>query len=116
LVDLVLVVLGLIVVAHLLRLRVESVEGGVVRSVIVFLVALQGIAIPGLWGLLWLLNWQNALTLQQSRELNPAWLSGIAAIISAAVSILTYRRGEQERQRRGDSRVRRGCVTSDVSL
>jgi hypothetical protein len=98
LVDLVLVVLGLIVVAHVLRFRVQSVGGGVLRAVIVFLIALQGIAIPGLWGLIWLLNWQNALTLQQTRDLNPAWLSGIAGVISAVVSILTYRHAERERQ------------------
>jgi len=91
LIDLVLVILGLVVVVELLKMSPSSVPGQVLRGVIVFLVILQGLALPGIYGLLWLLNWQNAISAGQSKDLNPGWISGAAGGVSAVVAILNYR-------------------------
>jgi hypothetical protein len=90
LIDLVLLVLGLIVISMLIRLRPQSPEGAVVRAGIVFLVFLQGVALPGLFGLIGLLNGQNALSVAQAQSIKPEWISAIAAIVSAVVAVLNY--------------------------
>jgi hypothetical protein len=91
LIDLVLLTLGLIVVIELLQIRPSSTPGLVLRTVIVFLIILQGIALPGIYGLLWLLNWQNAITVGQSKNFNPGWISAAAGVSSAVIAILNYR-------------------------
>src|ERR1051326_4275199 len=90
LIDLVLLVLGLIVISMLIRLRPKSPEGAIVQGCIVFLVFLQGIALPALFGLTGLLNWRNALSVAQAQSLKPAWMTALAAIVSAVVAILDY--------------------------
>ncbi len=95
LIDLVLVLLGCIVIAQLLDLRPKSQAACILRGLIVFLIVLQGVAIPGIYGLLWFLNWQRAIDAGQSRNVNPGWISAAASALSATVSLLTYRRSAQ---------------------
>jgi len=94
LINVVLVILGLIVVVELLQMRPSTSAGVVVRAVVVFLILLQAVALPGIYGLLWLLNWQGAIRLGQSRDFNPGWISATAAVASAAIATLNYRRSQ----------------------
>lgn len=91
LIDLVLVVLGTIVVLELLQIHPVSTPGVVLRAVIVFLVTLEAIALPGIYGVLWLLNWQGAIGAGGTRVFNPGWISACAAGISAFIGVLNYR-------------------------
>lgn len=95
LIDLVLVVLGLITTSVLIGIRPTSPSGAVIRAVVVFLLVLQGIALPAIYGLLWFLNWQNAVSLSQSRSLNPAWISAVAGAASAVTAVLNYRNSKK---------------------
>jgi hypothetical protein len=90
-IDLILVTLGMIVLIELLKISPLSTRGVVLRAVIVFMVVLQAIALPGIYGLLWLLNWENAITTGQSKNLNPGWISAVAGCLSAFVAVLNYR-------------------------
>ena len=90
LIDLMLLVLGSIVILMLFRLGPKSMKGAVLRAVIVFLVFLQGVALPGLFGLFLLLA-GDAMSLAQTQSFNPAWISSAAAVASAVVAVITYR-------------------------
>jgi hypothetical protein len=90
-IDLVLVILGLIVVIELLHIRPTSTTGVVLRAVVVFLIVMQAVALPGIYGVLWFLNWQNAISNGQSRNFNPGWISAIASAVSLVVAILNFR-------------------------
>jgi hypothetical protein len=106
LIDLVLVVLGLITTSMLMRIRSLSPEGVILRAVIVFLLILQAIALPGVYGLLWLLNWQNAISADQTRSLNPGWISAAAALVSAGIAFLKYRKeNEVIRRQEASNRI-----------
>jgi hypothetical protein len=103
LIDLVLVVLGLITISILIRIEPQLSSQAIVRAVVIFLIALQGIALPAIYGLLWFLNWQNAITLSQSRNLNLAsWISAIAAASSAAIAVLSYRSSKHKTPEKDD--------------
>jgi hypothetical protein len=108
LIDLFLVILGLIVVVELLQIRPTSTTGIVLRTVVVFLIVLQSITLPGIYGLLWFLNWQKAITIGQSRGLNPGWISAIASVSSAVIAILNFRTSKaalQATAQKEDSRI-----------
>lgn len=103
LIDFVLVIIGLIVISVLIRMRPASPEATIIRAVVVFLVVLQGIALPGLWGLLWLLNWEGAIPYHQT--LNPAWISAIAAVASALIAALNYRNSKRQSMERERGKI-----------
>ena len=91
LIDLVQVILGSIVVIELLQIRAGSTAGTVLRAVIIFLITFQGLAIPGFFGLFWLLNWENVIGKTAAQNLNPAWFSAAAGMVSAIVAVLNFR-------------------------
>jgi hypothetical protein len=105
LIDLTLVVLGSIVLLIFSQIRPASITGAVLRGLIVFLIALEGVVLPGLFGLLWLLNWQQVISAGASRDLNPGWISAVAAILSAGIAFLNYRNSQKTLQKSGDMSV-----------
>ena len=95
LIDLVLVIIGSIVVLELLQLRPTSNTGVVLRTAVVFLIVFQGITIPAFFGLLWFLNWENIIGATATENLNPAWFSALAGLVSAIVAVLNYRNAQK---------------------
>lgn len=75
----------------LLSLSVQSAEANVLRAVAVFFLAAQGVFVPALFSVLWLANWQDALSLAQSRDVSPGWVTLISTLTSLALAILNYR-------------------------
>jgi hypothetical protein len=105
LIDLVLVVLGSIVLLTLSRIRPASATGVVLQAVIMFLIAFEAVVLPGLLGFLWLLNWQQVISAGASQNLNPGWISGPAAIVSAGIAFLNYRSSQKTQQKSVDTPV-----------
>lgn len=95
-IDLVLVIVASVTMTALIHLKPSSPSGIVTRAIVVFLLTLQGIALPAIYGLLWLLNWENALTATQTRSFNPSWISALAAVASAVTATLNYQHTKQE--------------------
>jgi hypothetical protein len=100
LIDLVLVVLGLVVVAELWKIRPTSTAGHVLRFILMFLIVLQGVLLPGAFGLLWWLRFQGV-----TGDPNPAWISSGAAVCSAVIAVLNFLRSKPEPEPRANSTI-----------
>lgn len=84
-------VLASLCLISLLSLSVQAPEAQVLRAIAVFFLAAQGVFVPALFSVLWLANWQGALSLATSRDLSPGWVTLIATFVSLAISVLQYR-------------------------
>lgn len=91
-VDLVLVVLGSLCAVSLASMRTESITAHVLNAVGLALLVMEAILIPGIYGVLWLLNAQRAISLADTQSLSPGWVSAVAAVGGLAISILNFRK------------------------
>jgi hypothetical protein len=92
LIDVVLVVLGSTAAIMLSRFRSADVGARVLKAVGLFLLVMESVAVPGIYAILWILNWQKAISSAHSRDFGPGWISAVAALGALVVSVLTYRR------------------------
>ena len=90
--NLVLCFLGVACCAHLAFARPASFSAGVLRAFAIFFLATQAVFLPGIYAVLFWLNWQNAISLSQTQSLTPGWISAASGIGGLIVSILQYRR------------------------
>jgi hypothetical protein len=106
LLDVLLVICGSVSVMQLSRLRPQSIAGAVVQSLILFVLTLEAILVPGIYGLLFALNWQHLISLAATPELSPSWVTAFGSVVSAVFAAMSYLR---ER-----SRVMQGAKTQHV--
>lgn len=95
-IDLVLVAVASMSVLVLLRIRPETTTGIVVRAIVVFLLCFEGIALPGIYFVIWLLYVQRFVTLKQTWGMNPGWISAMAGLFSAAIAALNYLKAKRD--------------------
>jgi hypothetical protein len=96
--DAFLVLLGLVAIQRLLTYQITSVLGGITRGLAVFLLGIGAVMIPAIYSVIWFLNAPEvAKNAGQAEGFQPSWISGVAAIASAAFALLTcrYRRHSQ---------------------
>ena len=91
--DIILVILSLLTLSQLLRLPVATDSGRVIRGIAIFLLSLEGVFLPAIYAILWLLNAQLLLSLNDTKNLNPGLISGVSSVGALVVSVLNYRRG-----------------------
>lgn len=90
--DAILVLLGLAAIKRLLSYHVTSVLGGVTRGLAIFLLGISAVMIPAIYSVIWFLNASEvAKNAAQAEGFRPTWISGVAAIASAAFTLLTCR-------------------------
>ena len=90
--DAFLVLLGLAAIQRLLTYQVSSVVGGISRGLAIFLLGVGAVMIPGIYSVIWFLNASEiAKNAAQAEGFQPSWISGGAAIASAAFALLTCR-------------------------
>ena len=90
--------LSCICLLGLVALQLKSTEARVLRAFAVFLLAAQGVFIPGLFAIVWFLNWEGAISLATSRDISPGWITLAATFASLAVSALQYRISARKEQ------------------
>ena len=91
LVDLFICVLGLFVGIKLFKVQTMSTETTVLKALAIFFIFSQAILIPGIYCILWFLNFQNAISLAKTEDFNPSWISSLSGIGGLIISILNYR-------------------------
>jgi hypothetical protein len=97
LMDMVLVFLGSVTVINSVQIRLQSIPARVLQAMAIFFIAFQAVLEPAIYGTLWWLNWQGAISRAQAKDWSPGWISAVAAIGSPIVSILNYRRSAPDR-------------------
>ena len=91
-VNLVVVFLGAVLTIETVRLRATAPDAKVIRALAIFLIAFLSVAVPGLFTILWLLTAVNFLSWQQANGIDLNAIGVLAAAISAAFTVQTYRR------------------------
>jgi hypothetical protein len=92
--DAFLVLLGVVAIQRLLTYQVTSVLGGITRGLTIFLLGVSAVVIPAIYSVIWFLNASEvAKNAAQAEGFQPGWISGVAAIASAAFALLTCRYG-----------------------
>ncbi len=90
--DVIIVVLGVGTASLLVRFRTNDVVVRAAWGVALFLLVMESVAVPGIYALLWLLNWNGAITRAHTEGFNPGWVSATASVCSLVVTAVTYRR------------------------
>lgn len=96
--DLVQCLLSCLCLLGLVSLQAKSIETRVIRAFAVFFLAAQGIFVPGLFAILWWLNWEGAISLATSQDVSPGWITIVATFASLIVSALQYRLSAQKQE------------------
>lgn len=92
--DTFLVLLGLVAIQRLLTYQVTSVLGGITRGLAIFSLGVSAVMIPAIFSVIWFLNASEvAKNAAQAEGFQLSWISGVAAIASAAFALLTCRYG-----------------------
>jgi hypothetical protein len=94
LVDVVLVFLGFVTLFSLTSMKPQSEMARILQIMAVFFVGFQAVFVPAIFAVLWLLNWERAISLEQTRDFTPGWVSAAAATGSLIVSALQFRRSK----------------------
>jgi asparagine N-glycosylation enzyme membrane subunit Stt3 len=102
-IDLILVFMGLVCISMLLRFKVSSVSGRVLKALTIGVLCLEAVAIPGVYALLWTLNAQRLIALGDTQNANPGWISALTSVGSLLVGDATYRR--RDNQDNGSARL-----------
>ena len=92
LVDIVLAFLGLITATNLYHMKLDSSTSRILQSMALFFIVFQAVIIPSIYCALWLLNWEQAIRLADTKTLTPGWISALSGIGSLSVSLLRYYR------------------------
>ena len=89
--NLVLCFLGIACVTHLYQTKVESFSGNIIKCFAIFFLSFQAVFLPGIYTVLWWLNWQNAIDLANASSFSPGWISAASGIGALVISILQYK-------------------------
>lgn len=90
-VDILICILGLFVLMRLLKVQTKSTESSILKAIAIFFVSSQAILIPGIYFILWFFNFQNAISLANTKNFSPNWITYITAIGGLVISTLNYR-------------------------
>ena len=93
-VDGIIVFLGIVILSSLVSLKPASTASRVLQVLAMIFVAAQAVFVPAILGTLWLLNWERAISLADSRNFAPGWITAAAGVASLAVAILQFRRSK----------------------
>ena len=86
--DVALVLLGVAAIQRLLAYQVLSILGRIIRGFTVFLLGTAAVIIPAIYSVIWFLNaGALAKSAAQVHGARPSWISGVAAIVSAAFAV-----------------------------
>jgi len=59
---------------------------------------LQAVFLPGVFALLFLLNWQRAISLASTRDLSPGWTTIISSVGAGTVAVVNFVRERSRSQ------------------
>jgi hypothetical protein len=91
-IDILIVFLGLVSLFSLCSLELTSVPARALQILAIFFIAFQGVFVPAIFAILWLLNWERAISLAQTKGFSIGWVSAVASLGSLTVSVLQFRR------------------------
>lgn len=90
LLNLVIAFCAIICLTHLHSAKPSSIATAVLRGFITFFIVMQAVLIPILYSVLWFLNWQKAISLSNTQNFSPGWVSGITSILALMFSIFQF--------------------------
>lgn len=114
LLNVALCVLGIVCVAHILRVSTHSAGASVLKGLVIFFLAFQAVLVPAIYTILWWLNLQKAIFLADAQSFAPGWISAVSGIGALVVSILQYRISAAKAAKEQES-IKNGLIILDGS-